>query len=952
MKLRQQILSLVAIPLVGLVLVSGIGLYQAKVDLDETTHVETALDYADVVSALVHELQVERSYSTGYLASQGREFGGVLSSQRDRVDGWLEEFASIHDTIALDYPELLAILDHDLEALSTTREAVSSLATTVPEASALYTGMIKDALTLTDVAFADIHLGSIALAGASFVALSEGKEAAGQERALGAAGFGAGEFTTEQLSDFVAAGAKQEFALMQSELYSREVLPGLDFSEYLEVGAIEELRRFAIAHADAGDLESVTGTDWFEVSSAWIERLRSVEVDLLAGIHALNRQEANAAFREEMLFAAAAAISLISSLVVAYLISRRFTGQVALLSDAMTSISRKEFDIEIGTVSVGSEIGDLSRALEKMRSDLQTADQQLVEAYSKSFAFDDSNSAMMIVDPQMRVTASNRATQHLLEHHKAAFRKVWTDFDPSRMLDHSIDRFHKDPEHQRAILRDPSRLPWRTDITIGDLKFELNASYVRGEDGSYAGNILQWRDVTLERMNAGVIAAIDKEQCIVEYDLDGSLIKANANFVDLVGLDIVEAAGRKHKSFLAREDASSDKQDEIWAALRKGTPHHSLLKLSVRDGETKWLRANLTPISDGSGKPFRVVMIAMDVTAAESARVEAQDAQQKDEMARDKVVRALGSSLDQLSEGDLTCEIQSPFEGEYERLRANFNAAVERLANLIEGVSQTVVGVSGNASEVSAASSDLARRTERQAAMLEQTAAAIVELTSTVQSTAENAREADTAVTEARSEAEAGGKTMQDVVGAMGRIAESSAKVAKIMAVIDDIAFQTNLLALNAGVEAARAGEAGKGFSVVASEVRALAQRASESAKEISAIITLSDEQVKSGVDLVTKAGEALDGIVSRVASTGELVGTITHAAREQATAVQEINTAISSMDQTTQHNAAMVEETSAVSVALSSDADDLKSMIAAFKTTGSAEATDKGSTYPRLAYR
>lgn len=937
MKLRKQILTIVAIPLIGLTVVSGIGLSQAITDATETKKVQTALGYAEVVSSLVHELQVERGYSAGHVGSGGRNFGDVLPEQRANVDLMLEKFSVIHDLLAVEYPDRLATIDHDLEGLLAMRTAVTSLETSVPEVAGFYTSLITDALSITDITFAEIHLGSVALAGASYVALSEGKEAAGLERAMGAAGFGNGSFAPDIFRKFVGFGAQQAFALHQSELYAAEAMPALDFSEFTEASDVENLRQIAFASVKGGDMSQISGPDWFATSTAWIERLRTVEVDLLEGISALNKKEAQSALFREVVFAAAAGLSLLLSMTVAYFITRRFSRHIEAINEAMANVARKDFDTEIETVAVKSEIGDLSRSLETMRNELKSADAQLVEAFSKSFAFDDSNSAMMIVDPEMVVTSCNSAAQQLVVLHESTFQDVWPDFDSKSMVGFSVDRFHKNPAHQRAILGDPSKLPWRTDISIGDLKFELNASYVQAEDGSYAGNVLQWRDVTAERLHAGVIKAIDQDQCMVEYTLNGSIIRANNQFLKLLKLDDEQATGRQYDSFLAADEPTRQDQKAVWDALKDGQAQYAMLKLIAADNSNVWLRANLTPIVDGSGQPFKVVLIATNETAAEAARIEAEDARQKEELVRETVVRELAQNLNRLSEGDLTCQITANFEGEYERLRVDFNEAVERLSGLIKSVDETVIGLSSNASEVSSASGELARRTETQAATLEETAAALDELTATVNSTAENAKDANSAVVEARKGAEAGGETVRDVVKAMGKIAESSAKIAKIIEVIDDIAFQTNLLALNAGVEAARAGDAGRGFSVVASEVRALAQRATDSAKDISTLITSSDTQVNAGVELVERAGEALELIVSNVASTGKLVGTITHAAQEQATALQEINSAVNSMDQTTQHNAAMVEETTAVSTSLSSEAENLQKMVAAFKTVGKA---------------
>ncbi|MGQ3278985.1 MAG: HAMP domain-containing methyl-accepting chemotaxis protein, partial [Shinella sp.] len=277
-----------------------------------------------------------------------------------------------------------------------------------------------------------------------------------------------------------------------------------------------------------------------------------------------------------------------------------------------------------------------------------------------------------------------------------------------------------------------------------------------------------------------------------------------------------------------------------------------------------------------------------------------------------EAVASLADALGKLAAGDMTCRIEQPFDGDLDRLREDFNASVSRLSDALREVGENARAIDAGASQIRAAADDLSRRTEQQAASVEQTAAALEEITTTVKDSTKRAEEAGALVGRTRSGAEKSGEIVRRAVSAMQEIQKSSSEITSIIGVIDDIAFQTNLLALNAGVEAARAGEAGKGFAVVAQEVRELAQRSAKAAKEIKTLINTSGEQVRTGVSLVGDTGRSLQTIVTEVQEINSHVQAIVEAAREQSTGLQEINTAVNAMDQGTQKNAAMVEETTA----------------------------------------
>ena len=318
----------------------------------------------------------------------------------------------------------------------------------------------------------------------------------------------------------------------------------------------------------------------------------------------------------------------------------------------------------------------------------------------------------------------------------------------------------------------------------------------------------------------------------------------------------------------------------------------------------------------------RLVTIATDPMEQQRARLQAD---------QQRVVDVLSVGLQNLAAGNLQDALSEEFGGNYETLRGDFNRTLDKLNEIIAQVVDPAENIRTRSTEISSASEDLSRRTENQASTLEETAAALDELTSSVKSAAEGAREVENIVRQARREAEESGAVVQGTVSAMTEIERSSDQISQIIGVIDDIAFQTNLLALNAGVETARAGDAGKGFAVVASEVRALAQRSSAAGKEIKTLIGTSTQHVGRGVDQVGRAGEALASIVNRVAHIFTLVSDIAAGASEQSTGLAEINIGVTQLDQVTQQNAAMVEDSTAASHSLQQEASDLAALVARF---------------------
>ncbi|MBN7808689.1 PAS domain-containing methyl-accepting chemotaxis protein [Agrobacterium rosae] len=431
-------------------------------------------------------------------------------------------------------------------------------------------------------------------------------------------------------------------------------------------------------------------------------------------------------------------------------------------------------------------------------------------------------------------------------------------------------------------------------------------------------------DITAQKLksaeDAGKLDAISRAQAVIEFTPKGDILTANENFLNTLGYQLSEVQGKHHSMFCEPSFTNSEEYRRFWARLAGGEFIAEEFTRIGKGGKKAYIQASYNPIFDLNGNVFKVVKFATDVTT------------------RVGNVDQLARSLKALSEGDLTQTLTIPFLPSLEKLREDFNEAASKLRVTLQTISQNAGAIAASSQQIQSASNDLAKRTEQQAASVEETAAALEEITTTVADSSHRAQEAGELVRKTKQNAEHSGNIVGQAVDAMGMIEKSAGEIANIIGVIDEIAFQTNLLALNAGVEAARAGDAGKGFAVVAQEVRELAQRSAKAAKEIKELINASNGHVKNGVALVGDTGKALLQIVTQVVQVDGNVGAIVESSKEQATGLKEINIAVNTIDQGTQQNAAMVEETSAAAHSLSREAAQLFELIGQFNI-GNAEA-------------
>lgn len=849
MKLQTRILLLAALSALMVVWLAVEQLAINWTDYQASKRITAAEHVVEDAIPLIGALQKERGKSMGFIASGDDTLPSDLRRQYQTVDQAVAAFSEVASrdaaTMSDHFQQELESVLRRLENLSELRAPVRRRELPVEAVADQYTSLIQSVIKLFETLpenATEAGAKDLALISRGLMSVVLAKDTAGLER-----GYIAAYLANSPGGDggeALLGAAQQALGATTSQLTVANLVLPAQAQEQLSETVINSEQAKALTNARTQLYEArradLAPDRWWTMASGQISNYATFTQERLSRLN--TEAEAISQTRLTILVVVSTGSLLLLALVIWLVwgvknVGRMLGGEPQQLRAIANAIAQGDYDHEFAP---NLPEGSVMLAVKNMVSSLRDAAQQAVFNAQIRSAMDDATTNVMIADNDRNIIYLNHSFQEMLKRVEPDLQKDLPHFRADNLLNQSIDRFHKNPSHQKSILENLSS-QYTSNIVVGGRHFRLQANPVWDDRGDRLGTVIEWLDRTNE------VAASEEITTIVQ----------------------AAAAG----DFSRR--VSEDGKEGYFLEMAQG-------------------------------------MNELVATA---------------EKGLNDVVRVLA----RIADGDLATRIESDYEGTFGQLKTYTNQTADSLSEMLGQIHSAAETIATAANEIAQGNTDLSSRTEEQASNLEETASSMEQLTSTVKQNTDNARQANTLSDQATQVAQDGGELVAQVVATMNEINDSAQKIEEIIGVIDSIAFQTNILALNAAVEAARAGDQGRGFAVVASEVRSLAQRSANAAKDIKGLISDSVSKIQNGNQLVNQSGEKTQEIVTAIKRVSDINAEISAASEEQSSGIENINTAVSQMDEMTQQNAALVEEAAAAAESQQSQVENLQRLIALF---------------------
>lgn len=1006
MNLAAKLLVMISLPLLVTLVMGAMVVHDSWTDAKTAQRMGALLSLESATADLLQALQQEQAVSMAYAKVRGRDGGETLKDARAQTDRVLSQLASAPSQQAFSQriEARTAALHGVIDELNKTRRKVDENKIRTYRLRTFFEKAQEKALQLLDVMAWESPHPKVAVLSHLFSIVQRLIALGAQESDILERTFANDSFTGQDPMRFnrireleqALAGEFKELATGDLKASFEQLLSSKTGKE------VAAMRAKAFEAADYGAF-AIEPAEWRKAADRLLKDLRDFAVSIEQR-SLLTEQEILSSARTTLwATVGTVAVALLLALAMGLLILRNIRFGVARAAQSALNIAEGDLEQHFDS-QARDEIGDLMRALSRMQTQLRDRIETESRIASENLrirrALDNVAAPVTVSDQQNRLIYLNEAARKLFSDMEAEWRESVPEFSVDGLVGKPLSSYFIDGELKQTYMEQLTG-----DKTIdGELagrRMRLVASPVYDEEESYQGRVTQWYDRTeelhaaeverkrleeerrLASENQRIRTSLDNASSnVMLADNDGYIIYLNKN---------AQALFKEVEQDLRRDLPDFDAEQLLGANIdvfHSNPAHQRNLLASLTDTYSadievggRHMRVVATPVVDETGGRLgtsvewsdrtQEVLVEREIDGVVAAasggdltrRLSLEGKQGfflelaqgfnrlLDELS--DVFSTIGDVMSRMSGGHLDVRIDKPYQGAFGQVRDDINNTLERLSGVITRLSQIGNEVETGAGEISSGNANLSARTEQQAASLEETASSMEELTSTVRHNADNAQKADQLATGARELAQKGGEVVEQAVEAMEKIDAASKEIAEIIGVIDEIAFQTNLLALNASVEAARAGEQGRGFAVVATEVRNLASRSADAAKEIRDLIRDSVEKVGTGSRLVNASGETLNEIVTSVKQVGDIVAEISAASAEQAAGIDQVNHAVTSMDEVTQQNAALAEQTAAASQALNESAAQMREALGFFHgvsaqagTTGVGKANRIGAQF------